>query len=59
MESAQWTDNYVALELWAHLTHLSYDVRDHAHVTKCAIKAIEVDKLLTSNSNKRTADRCE
>ncbi len=55
MEAAAWTDKRVALELWSHLTYLSYDAQDHAVVAKCAAKTFDIDKLLGA---KKTADKC-
>ena len=36
----EWTDRLIELQLWARLTFLAYETRDHSTVARCAAQAL-------------------
>jgi len=40
VEECRWTDKFVELQLWTHLTSLAYDQKQHALVVRCSKKAL-------------------
>ncbi|XP_060585472.1 cilia- and flagella-associated protein 46-like isoform X2 [Ruditapes philippinarum] len=53
VEECRWTDKFVELQLWSHLTSLAYDQKMHSLVIRCSKKALRFVATGTQPKNKK------
>lgn len=53
VEQCRWSDKFVELQLWTHLTSLAYDQRAHNLVIRCSKKALRFASSGTQPKNKK------
>ncbi|XP_053406399.1 cilia- and flagella-associated protein 46-like [Mercenaria mercenaria] len=53
VEECRWTDKFVELQLWSHLTSLAYDQKMHSLVMRCSKKALRFATTGTQPKTKK------